>query len=100
MNSRVILVTGANGNLGQAIARAFLVEAPANHVWLGVHSRRDAADRLSAECPDRCFAVPLDVTQPASWKSAVDQILARDERIDVLVNNAGRHEDGLLATLP
>jgi 3-oxoacyl-[acyl-carrier protein] reductase len=100
MSSRVILVTGANGGLGQAIARAFLVESPQNHVWLGVHSRRDAAEKLRAEFSDRCQCVDLDVTQAASWKSAVAIVLATHQRIDVLVNNAGKHEDSLLATMP
>jgi 3-oxoacyl-[acyl-carrier protein] reductase len=100
MSSRIILITGANGGLGQAIARAFLAEAPANFVWLGVHTRRDHADKLAADSNGRCECVPLDVTAPASWESAVRCIVARHQRLDVLINNAGRHADGLLATLP
>ncbi|HEU5125609.1 MAG TPA: SDR family oxidoreductase [Verrucomicrobiae bacterium] len=100
MSLRVILITGANGGLGQAIARSFLAESPDNFVWLGVRARRDAAERLIAEFPDRCQCVELEVTQPDSWKSAMETILARHQRIDALVNNAGKHEDGLLATMP
>lgn len=100
MSLRVILITGANGGLGQAIARAFLQEAPTNFVWLGVRSGRDHTDRLAREQPDRCACLALDVTGPESWKQAVAQILARHSRLDVLVNNAGSHEDALLATMP
>jgi 3-oxoacyl-[acyl-carrier protein] reductase len=96
---RVILITGANGGLGQAIARAFLDESPDNFVWLGVHSRREDADKLTAEFSGRCRAIELDVTQPASWKTALQTILAEHKRFDVLVNNAGKHQDGLLATM-
>lgn len=42
----------------------------------------------------------LDVTSPESWKQAVAQVVARHTRLDVLVNNAGAHEDALLATMP
>src|SRR5215471_1405102 len=98
--SRIILITGANGGLGQAIARAFLMEAPANCVWLGVRSARDRADKLASEFSDRCQSVQLDVTRRESWETAVATILARHKRIDVLVNNAGKHADALLATMP
>lgn len=97
---RVILITGANGGLGQAIARSFLSESPDNFVWLGVFVRRENADKLAAEFSNRCRCVELDVTKPDSWKAAVDKILAEHKRIDVLVNNAGKHHDGLLATMP
>ena len=100
MNSRLILITGANGGLGQAIARAFLEESPANLVWLGVRSGRDRADQLAQENSDRCFCLPLDVASPESWKQAVAQVLTRHGRLDVLINNAGAHEDALLATMP
>lgn len=100
MSLRVILISGANGGLGQAISRSFLAESPDNFVWLGVRARRDAADQLVSEFPNRCQCVELEVIQPDSWKSAVTKILAQHERLDVLVNNAGKHEDGLLATMP
>jgi 3-oxoacyl-[acyl-carrier protein] reductase len=100
MSSRVILITGANGDIGQAIARAFLQASSENFVWLGVHSRRERADLLALEHTDRCSCVALDVTSPESWKQAVAQILARHSRLDVLANNAGAHEDALLATMP
>jgi 3-oxoacyl-[acyl-carrier protein] reductase len=97
---RIILITGANGGLGQAIARSFLGESPMNFLWLGVRSRREAADKLAGEFPGHCQCIDLDVAESSSWKTAVEKILARHQRIDVLVNNAGRHEDGLLATMP
>ena len=100
MSSRVILVTGANGGLGQAIARAFLLESADNVVWLGLRHRREQAEQLAAEHPDRCRCVELDVTEPSAWQAAVARILGAANRIDVLVNNAGNHQDALLATMP
>jgi len=97
---RVILITGANGGLGQAIARSFLAESAENFVWLGVFVRRESADKLAAEFPGRCRTIDLDVTQIASWTNAVATIVAEHKRVDVLVNNAGKHHDALLATMP
>jgi 3-oxoacyl-[acyl-carrier protein] reductase len=100
MIPRVILITGGNGGLGRAIAGSFLAEAPANFVWLAANRNRTQADALVAANPERTACLELDVTQPASWKAAVAAILARHARLDVLVNNAGFHEDALLATMP
>jgi 3-oxoacyl-[acyl-carrier protein] reductase len=100
MISRVILITGANGGLGQALARAFLAESTGNFVWLGVHTRRNQADQLAGEEPERCRCLSLDVTSRESWQKAVAEVLAAHHRLDVLVNNAGTHEDALLGNMP
>jgi len=100
MSARVILITGANGGLGQAVARAFLSERGESFVWLAVHSRRDRAEELARAHPDRCRCVPLEVAARESWQKAVAEVLAAQGRLDVLVNNAGAHEDALLGTMP
>lgn len=100
MNRRVILITGANGGLGRAIAHAFLTEAHENFVWLAVRQNKENAQQLAEEFVNRCAMVDLDVTEPASWQHAVERIIAADQRLDVLVNNAGKHSDALLATMP
>src|SRR5882724_4821213 len=96
---RIILVTGANGGLGLAVAQTFLKESPENFVWLGVHTRREQAEKVAGEHSPSCSCIDLNVTQPAAWDQAVKQILVEHKRLDVLVNNAGKHHDGLLANL-
>jgi 3-oxoacyl-[acyl-carrier protein] reductase len=100
MKVRVILVTGGNGGLGRAIGRVFLEESEANSVWLGVHRRSDHAAGLEEAFPGRCRRIALDVTDPGAWQRAVAEIARQAGEPEVLVNNAGRHEDGLLGTLP
>jgi 3-oxoacyl-[acyl-carrier protein] reductase len=97
---RSILITGANGGLGTGIASYFLEKDPEAKVWLGVRANRDNAQALVAEYPDRSALVDLDVTSKESWESAVATIMAADGRLDVLVNNAGLHQDHLLAAMP
>src|SRR5689334_10396524 len=99
MSQRVILITGANGSLGRAMARALLDESAANFVWMGVHRQRENADALADANAARCRGVQLDVTSASSWAEAVKRILSAHERLDVLVNNAGTHDDALLATM-
>jgi 3-oxoacyl-[acyl-carrier protein] reductase len=96
---RNILITGANGGLGLAVAQAFLSDSPANHLWLGVRANRDGASALAASAPDRIHLVELDVTDAISWERAVKTIIDSSGSLDVLVNNAGHHQDSLLAMM-
>ncbi|MCX8157398.1 MAG: SDR family oxidoreductase [Verrucomicrobiae bacterium] len=100
MQARVVLITGGNGSLGLAIARAFLQESPANRLWLGVRQHRERAEALGAEFPGRCACVELEVTSEASWQQTLGALEQQEGRLDVLVNNAGRHQDMLLGQMP
>jgi len=93
--NRNILITGANGGLGIAIARAFLDDPSGHRVFLGVRDRREHAEELVAEYPDRASCVALDVASRVAWEEA----LAATGPIGVLINNAGSHQDSLLATM-
>ena len=93
------MITGGNGGLGLGIGRYFLENDPRCQVWLGVRERREAAEALAEEFAGRCRLVRLEVTDAGSWAAAVEEILAEGGRLDVLVNNAGMHRDGLLAAM-
>ncbi|HAV61804.1 MAG TPA: beta-ketoacyl-ACP reductase [Verrucomicrobiales bacterium] len=85
---RVILITGASGGLGRALVWAFR----ATGSKVAAASRRSA----DADADDGVLAVPLDVTDAAQVKAAVESVLAKWGRIDVLINNAGVTADNLL----
>ena len=97
--SRSILITGANGALGLAIAEFFLAREGDCRVFLGVRERRDRAEELAARFPGRVALTTLEVTSPEAWKAAVAEIEAQGGPLSVLVNNAGFHEDALLANM-
>ena len=56
----------------------------------------DLADLAAAGCR----TLPLDVTDEASMRAAVDAIEAAHGRIDVLVNNAGYSQSGAVESVP
>jgi NADP-dependent 3-hydroxy acid dehydrogenase YdfG len=86
---REVLVTGASGGIGRAIALAFAREGA--HVWLGYAKNRDAAEAIAAEA-GRATPVQLDVTDRASVEAAV-----AGKTLDVLVHAAGVVRNALFA---
>ncbi len=97
---KCVLVTGGNGGLGLAIGRFFLEKDPVCHVYLGVRENRDHAENLKNEFTERCSIVTLDVTSEKEWAKALEDVKLDGRTVNVLVNNAGHHEDHLLATMP
>ena len=84
LNGRTALVTGAGGGIGRAIARRLARDGMA----IAVLDRDGvAAETIAAEIGG--FAVPADVTSPDEVGRAIASVLARLQKIDVLVNNAG-----------
>ncbi len=89
LQGRTALVTGASSGLGRHFARV-LAEAGAR---VAVAARRkDRLDELVGEIKGKggdAIAVPLDVTDPASVRSAFDAAEAALGPVSVLINNAG-----------
>lgn len=84
-----MLVTGAAGGLGRAVALGF-VAAGARIVALdrdadGLESLRTQLERDGRDC----LALPCDVTDATACERAVAACVARFGALDVLVNNAG-----------
>jgi NAD(P)-dependent dehydrogenase (short-subunit alcohol dehydrogenase family) len=85
--NRVWLITGANSGFGRAIAEAALASGD---TVVAAARRPDTLADLVAGAPDRVIPLRLDITDHARIAAAVDEVLARHGRVDVLVNNAGR----------
>jgi len=96
---RRILITGANGMLGHATARYFLERDPECHIFLGVREKRELAEMVVADFAGRAFLCPLEITDAEAWTSALTMIETQSGPLNVLINNAGYHDDSLLATM-
>jgi NAD(P)-dependent dehydrogenase (short-subunit alcohol dehydrogenase family) len=75
---KVAVVTGGNSGLGEGAALR-LASLGATVVTL---------DR-AGQAPAGASTIPCDVSDPASVKAAVDQVVTRHGAIHILLNNAG-----------
>src|SRR3569833_2604648 len=99
LNGRTALVTGGARGLGQAMAEALTKAGAA--VMIG-----DVLDELSTETAQLLAKngatagfTHLDVTDEASWESAVAATVAELGGLDILVNNAGIEITSLVVDL-
>ena len=93
------LVTGGSGTLGAAICRA--LSANGFHVVVHAHRRLAEAESLAAALCDgggSAEAVAFDVCDNATTLAALGAILEAGP-VQVLVNNAGIHDDVLMPAM-
>jgi NAD(P)-dependent dehydrogenase (short-subunit alcohol dehydrogenase family) len=94
MAEAVVLITGATGEFGPYVAKAF----SAAGARLAVTARKlDQAEALLADMglgPERGLPAVVDVTQAASVAEWVQAVQAQWGRVDVLVNIAGGYKPG------
>lgn len=81
-----VLITGAAGNLGAAVARAFTARG-ARLALVDVHEA--ALHKTFGEPGDRRLFIAADLLQPAAADAAAARAVERFGRIDVLCNLAG-----------
>ncbi|RMF76237.1 MAG: 3-oxoacyl-[acyl-carrier-protein] reductase [Planctomycetota bacterium] len=99
LDNQIALVTGASRGIGRAIA----IELARGGATVAAAARSsDAIESWRSDHPEiaaRVEPVTLDVTDRAACQQVVDDLVARHERLDVLVNNAGITRDGLLMSM-
>jgi 3-oxoacyl-[acyl-carrier protein] reductase len=90
------LVTGGSGAIGAAIAAA--LAAAGHHVYVHGFSNPDRAEKIADEIRRNggaAEAVAFDITNAEAATSALEKILQAGP-IQILVNNAGFHDDAVL----
>ena len=90
------LVTGASGAIGSAIARR-LAEA-GHHVLVHANANLAKAEALAAEIAAKggsAEAVAFDVANATESRAALEALVAADP-IQILINNAGIHDDAVM----
>ena len=85
---KVVLITGAAGGIGTAIARAVTAEAASVVLCdINLEGARRLASELTGEGRSAA-AYALDISRPPEIAAVIEEVVKRHQRIDVLVNNA------------
>lgn len=99
LKARVVVVSGAGRGIGRIIAETFLRE---RSVVVGLDVDAGALewlDRARADLGLLGASFECDVRDAERVTAVVGQIVARLERVDVLINNAGVNVEGLVEGL-
>src|SRR5689334_5992631 len=87
MPEKVVVITGASSGIGATLAELL---AKRGHSLVLVARRKDALEAVAKRCSGRAHVIIADVTRREEVRRVVSESLARFDRIDVWVNNAGQ----------
>ena len=96
LDGKIALVTGGSQGIGEAIAKR--LAAAGAHVAVAARNEEKAravAGAIAA-AGGSSEAVAMDVAEPASVSAGMKGLVERHGRVDIVVNNAGVTEDGLI----
>jgi NAD(P)-dependent dehydrogenase (short-subunit alcohol dehydrogenase family) len=96
MSGKVVLITGAARGIGAGVARR-LAGQGAKLALVGLEG--DELRSVAAECGPDASAWEADVTDWAALQAAVDGVMARYGRIDVVMANAGIAAAGFIRSI-
>jgi 3-oxoacyl-[acyl-carrier protein] reductase len=100
IGGKTAIVTGGGRGIGREIVKVLAAEgADVSFFYL---KDREAAEGLRTECKDldgQVTALPVDVRKAEDCGRAVESLLDRTDRVDILVNSAGVIRDNLLPAL-
>jgi len=87
--SKVVLITGASSGVG--LSTSVLLAANGYKVYASMRDTAKAGDlkKAAEEKGAQVEVTQLDVTDETSIKKAIDEIIEKEGKIDVLINNAG-----------
>ncbi len=87
IDKAVVWITGASSGIGEALA--YEIHRKGGIVVLSARNREKLAKMAEKIGGERSMIVPLDMTDRTSFPFALEQVLEKWGRVDILINNAG-----------
>ena len=97
LKNKVAIITGSYGDIGNAIAENFVTHG----IKLALLGRNDKKlqsqiKQLSKLNNSEIISIVCDVKDSNSFKVAINQVLIKWKKIDILINNAGVTNDNII----
>ena len=90
VSGRVSVVTGGSRGIGRMIAEGFVSNGMKTYITARKADACDqAAEELSQIGSGKCISLPADLSNAVGRNKFVDDLASREDKLDVLVNNAG-----------
>jgi short-subunit dehydrogenase len=102
LSQQVILITGASGGIGAALAEHLARRFPGIRLALAAR-RADRLEQLAVACREsgaEVFIKPTDVARREQVTDLATSVIDRWGRVDALVNNAGYGQMGPIELMP
>jgi short-subunit dehydrogenase len=86
---KVVWITGASSGIGEALALAFAREGAKLVLTARRTEELERVKKLTGLADSEVLVLPMDVTKFEAAPEAASQVIARFQRIDIMVHNAG-----------
>ncbi len=99
ITGKTALITGGSRGIGEMIARGYVE----NGAKVYISSRKsEVCDAVAAELSARgeCISLPADLSQMEEIERLANEIAKRENRLDILINNAGATWGGTIDEFP
>ncbi len=94
---KVVVVTGASGDIGVAIVKKFLEQQ--SNVYAFYHSDNSSLLPLKEKYKNKIHIVQCEITRRDHLEETAEKILNEAGKVDILINNAGINRDILFSTM-
>ena len=84
---KTAIVTGASGGIGSAIVRRLCAEG--YYVFAHYNGNEKTVKQLKNEYPEKVYEIKFDLKDEEQIKKAIQEVLSKSKRVDLLVNCAG-----------
>jgi len=85
LDGKSALITGAAQGIGRGFAKAYISEGATVAI---ADINLDAAEQTAKELGDAAYAVHIDVSNQQTIDAAIDAVVAKAGKLDILINNA------------